>query len=63
MWVFGIKDAASAKRIADVADGAVVGSVLVDKMASLHANHAPYFCIADALANILGEMRRAIDLK
>lgn len=60
---FGIKDAASAKRIADVADGAVVGSVLVEKMASLHANHAPYFCIADALANILGDMRRAIDLK
>lgn len=60
---FGIKDAASAKRIADVADGAVVGSVLVDKMASLHANQAPYFCIADALANILGDMRRALDAK
>ncbi len=60
---FGIKDAASAKRIAAVADGAVVGSVLVEKMASLHANQAPYFCIADALANILGEMRRAIDTK
>lgn len=60
---FGIKDAASARRIADVADGAVVGSVLVDKMASLHANQAPYFCIADALANMLGDMRRALDAK
>jgi len=60
---FGIKDASSAKRIADVADGVVVGSVLVEKMASLHANHAPYFCMADALSNILGDMRRAIDAK
>lgn len=60
---FGIKDAVSAKQIASVADGVVVGSVLVEKMASLHASHAPYFCIADALANILGEMRRAIDAK
>lgn len=60
---FGIKDAASARRIADVADGAVVGSVLVDKMASLHTNGAPYFCIADALANMLGDMRRALDAK
>jgi tryptophan synthase alpha chain len=60
---FGIKDAASARRIADVADGAVVGSVLVDKMASLHASHAPSFCIAEALANMLGDMRRALDAK
>lgn len=60
---FGIKDAASARRIADVADGAVVGSVLVEKMASLYANQAPYFCIAEALATILGDMRRALDAK
>ena len=60
---FGIKDATSARRIADVADGAVVGSVLVEKMASLHANHAPSFCIAEALANMLGDMRRALDAK
>ena len=58
---FGIKDASSAKQIASVADGAVVGSVLVDKMGSMFANSAPAFCMADALANIIGDMRRAID--
>jgi len=39
----------------------VVGSVLVDKMGSLFANGAPSFCMADALANIISDMRRAID--
>jgi tryptophan synthase alpha chain len=58
---FGIKDATSAKQIASVADGAVVGSVLVDKMGSLFANGAPSFCMADALANIIGDMRKALD--
>lgn len=58
---FGIKDAESARQVAAVADGVVVGSVLVEKMASLHANQAPHFCIADALANKISEMRQAID--
>lgn len=58
---FGIKDAASAQQISGVADGVVVGSVLVEKMASLHHNQAPSFCIADALGNILRDMRRAMD--
>lgn len=58
---FGIKDAVSAKQVAAVADGVVVGSALVEKMASLHANQAPSFCIADALANKISEIRQAID--
>jgi len=58
---FGIKDAASAQQISRVADGVVVGSVLVDKMATLYRNEAPSFCMADALANIIRDMRRAID--
>lgn len=58
---FGIKDAASAQQISRVADGVVVGSVLVDKIASLHQNQAPSFCMADALANMLRDMRQAMD--
>lgn len=58
---FGIKDAASAQQVSRVADGVVVGSVLVDKMASLHQSQAPSFCMADALANIIRDMRRAMD--
>ncbi|MBT8148921.1 MAG: tryptophan synthase subunit alpha, partial [Gammaproteobacteria bacterium] len=35
---FGIKDAASAKAVAEIADGVVVGSVLVDRLAALAAS-------------------------
>jgi len=56
---FGIKDADSAKQIASVADGAVVGSVLVDKMGSLQDSAAE--AVADSVAGIISEMRSAID--
>jgi tryptophan synthase alpha chain len=58
---FGIKDAASAQQVSRVADGVVVGSVLVDKLASLQRSQAPSFCMTDALSNILRDMRRAMD--
>ena len=59
---FGIKDGESAARIASVADGAVVGSVLVQLMADIAAraekNPAAY---AEAAAGMVREMRTAMD--
>ena len=56
---FGIKDAESARAIASVADGAVVGSVLVNACAE-HAGK-PIEDLSDALGHIIGEMHRAFD--
>lgn len=56
---FGIKDAATAKAIAELADGVVVGSVLVDKMGSLAGQ--PAEVVAAAVGDIIGGMRTAID--
>jgi tryptophan synthase alpha chain len=59
---FGIKDAASAAQIASLADGAVVGSALVQKMADLEtqSQRDPASC-AQVTASLIREMRRAID--
>lgn len=56
---FGIKDPQTAKAIAQLADGVVVGSVLVDKMGSMAEASAEE--IAAALGNLLGGIRQAID--
>jgi tryptophan synthase alpha chain len=56
---FGIKDASSAKAIASVADGAVVGSVLVNACVE-HASSSTED-LSDAVGHIIGEMHRAID--
>jgi len=56
---FGIKDAATAKAVAELADGVVVGSVLVDKMGSMAGQ--PAADVAAAVGVIVGDMRRAID--
>jgi tryptophan synthase alpha chain len=56
---FGIKDAATAKAIAQLADGVVVGSVLVEKMGSLDGESPAI--IAKAVGDIIGQMRSAID--
>lgn len=56
---FGIKDAGTAKAVAALADGVVVGSVLVDKMGSLADQPAQQ--IADALEEVLGSIRQALD--
>jgi tryptophan synthase alpha chain len=56
---FGIKDAATAKAIAQLADGVVVGSVLVDKMGELQ-DQGPEK-IAAAVGDIVGNIRQALD--
>jgi tryptophan synthase alpha chain len=56
---FGIKDPATAKAVAQLADGVVVGSVLVDKMGSLEGQTAD--TIAAAVGDIIGGIRAAID--
>jgi tryptophan synthase alpha chain len=56
---FGIKDPATAKAVAQLADGVVVGSVLVEKMGSLEGQ--PAAVIASAVGDIIGGMRAAID--
>ncbi len=55
---FGIKDAESARSVAQVADGVVVGSVLVDIMGDRAAEPEG---IPAALQAKLGELRDAID--
>lgn len=56
---FGIKDPQTARAIAQLADGVVVGSVLVDKMGSM-AEQSPQE-IAAALGTLLDGIRQAID--
>lgn len=56
---FGIKDPATAKAVAQLADGVVIGSVLVEKMGALHAQGAE--AIAAAVGTIAGDIRQALD--
>jgi len=58
---FGIKDAASAQAVAQVAEGVVVGSALVDRIAQAAASGATGAALAAAPAQLLGEIRRAVD--
>jgi len=54
---FGIHDAASAAQVASVADAVVVGSALVKRVAAAGEGSAA----AASVAELLGEMRRAMD--
>lgn len=56
---FGIKDPETAKAIAELADGVVVGSVLVNKMGELEGKSTAE--IAAAVGGIIGGIRTAID--
>lgn len=56
---FGIKDPATAKAVAQLADGVVVGSVLVEKMGALEGQ--PPAVIAAAAGDIVGSIRQALD--
>lgn len=56
---FGIKDPETAKAIAGLADGVVVGSVLVDKMGALADKKAEE--IAASVGDIISGIRKAID--
>jgi tryptophan synthase alpha chain len=55
---FGIRDDASARAISEVADGVIVGSVLVNKIAELAGNQEQ---IPGAVAAITASMRQAMD--
>jgi len=55
---FGIKDAASAAAIARIADGVIVGSVLVNAIAENQNNAVQ---AASKLSNIIADMRKAMD--
>lgn len=56
---FGIKDPATAKSVAQLADGVVIGSVLVEKMGSLEGQSPAV--IANAVGEIISGIRVAID--
>lgn len=56
---FGIKDAASAKAIAASADGAVVGSLLVERMGQLAGE--PVETIAAAVAELVAPIRAGLN--
>ena len=56
---FGIKDAASAKAVAQHADGVVVGSVLVDKMGMLRGEDNE--TIAEAIGDMANNIRQGLD--
>jgi tryptophan synthase alpha chain len=56
---FGIKDGASAKSVAEYADGAVVGSVFVDKMGLL--KNQPNAVVASAVGQLVAEIRQGLD--
>ncbi|UZE97856.1 tryptophan synthase subunit alpha [Alkalimarinus alittae] len=55
---FGIKDAASAAAVANVADGVIVGSVLVNTIAENEGNNEQ---IKSKIYNIISSMRQAMD--
>lgn len=55
---FGIKDAASASAIANIADAVVVGSALVQKVEQGTGQHDK---ITSDIVNLLSEMRNAMD--
>jgi tryptophan synthase alpha chain len=58
---FGIKDPATAKAVAALADGVVVGSVLVEKMGSMADQSQEE--IARAVGDIVGGIRQALDAR
>ena len=58
---FGIKDAASARAVAAVADGVVVGSALVSCAAEAVAGGGGDEAAMDAVANLVRELRQGVD--
>ncbi len=58
---FGIKDGQSAATVSAVADGVVVGSVLVNRVATLYEKSASDEQIIGEVSRIISEMRSAID--
>ena len=58
---FGIKDADSARAVAAVADGVVVGSALVNAMAQAIEDGDGVEAAVSAAAELLGQIRKGID--
>ena len=58
---FGIKDGASAAAIADFADGVVVGSALVQKLADVAASGGEGADILNAAGELVKEIRESVD--
>lgn len=58
---FGIKDADSARSVAAVADGVVVGSALIKAMAQVLADGGDVVAAGHAAATLLSEIRAGID--
>jgi len=58
---FGIKDPESARIVAEVADGVVVGSALVSAVAQAMADGGDTGAAIDAAAELLGRIREGID--
>jgi tryptophan synthase alpha chain len=58
---FGIKDAASARSVAAVADGVVVGSALVDSMAQAIESGGDHAAAIAAASGLLAGIRQGID--
>jgi tryptophan synthase alpha chain len=57
---FGIKDAASAAAISEVADAVVVGSALIQKIEQSMANHAQ---MIEQVSMLMTSMRKAMDAR
>jgi tryptophan synthase alpha chain len=58
---FGIKDAASARAIADTADGVVIGSALVNTIALVIDGGGNREAAMNAAANLLADIRKDMD--
>jgi tryptophan synthase alpha chain len=58
---FGIKDADSARKVAEVSDGVVVGSALISAMAQAIADGGNEESTVTAAGNLLAEIRKGID--
>ena len=58
---FGIKDGASAAAVAGVADGVVVGSALVQRLADVVEEGGDAAAVLDAAQSLLGDIRRHVD--
>lgn len=58
---FGIKDGPSAAAVARVADGVVIGSALVQRLADVAQEGGDAMAIRDAAAALVGEIRQHVD--
>jgi tryptophan synthase alpha chain len=58
---FGIKDAESAKAVAQLSEGVVIGSALVERIAQATQQNKTGNAVFAEAAQLIGEIRRAVD--